>query len=1089
MKPLTLGILLTTISFTGIWLLPARDKQPAPSLRPPKPATVGHPSFLSPHFKPIVLLKDTLFVANTPADTVDVINTKNGRFIKRIPVGIDPVSIAIRPDGKEVWVSNHISDSVSVIDTNPASPTSLHVIATIQDFDPQKRATRFDEPVGIAFADNKKAYVALSSENKIAVVDVASRKVTKHLSIPAQDPRAIAVKNGKLYVLPFESNNKTQLSGGYKIDGDLVTFDAHQHSIAHNNILSLGHVVDIVKHPRVPDKDLFIYDTETDRLVETVDTLGTLLFGLTVDSGGSVFVAQIDARNDANGRSGTKKHGLTQLENRPFLNQITRVDFQKNAAQKPRFLDLEPLPPKQPDPKHTYASPFAIELSPDEKILIATAAASDKLFTVDPDSGKVLGEVKVDSVPRGIALKSNSKGQLSQAWVLNAVANSISLVDVSNPAKPVLKTTIPLDDPPPPVFKRGRIAFNTAFASSTASFACASCHPDGHTDQLLWVLKTPIVSGGNQIQPRSTMPIRGLRDTAPFHWDGIPGDPYGGNNSAKIHGHTPPNSDPDNPESSARHLIDGGLASTMLLDGDTRKNDEGKDGLLSKKERDDMARFLLSVPYPPSQRRAYDNVLSKRAEDGFELFHIKGNHEDKPQPNVCGDCHRMPFLVSTNTPGSGMDAPTWRGAYDRFLILPQGRLNIIDFDFYRRFAEKGIPERDMWRLSWRGKPRFDPVWEMVLEGSTGYSGSFARQLTLNHHTVGQALTHDLLPALESSAKEGAVVLQVDALFFKGKKPIPLTLQFQNDRYFQIDGERLNFTREQLLDLAEKGSFTGTLTARHGSQSGFTFHQPALWTLSALHKQSGRQHFPILTQDQKSMSLNARHVTKEALVIVNGRRVPATIKKEEAESITIKLDSLPPNGINFLQVQNARGLFSNDFIFHVADKTGDTAKSLPENPDQLRNRLERVIASGSLPGIRNLLKSGDIINRRHSENGMTPLSSAAFHGKAKVSALLLKHKADLKRTNRDGNTALHLAAFMCQTEIVHLLLKNGASVTTRNHRREAPIDTIAGEWSEGLGDFYQVLINSADLDLDLATVQKQRPQIANILRRHSNSLKK
>jgi YVTN family beta-propeller protein len=441
----------------------------------PPPSAI--PSFLSPHFKPIALLKDTLFVANTPADTVDVINTKNGRFIKRIPVGIDPVSIAIRPDGKEVWVSNHISDSVSVIDTNPASPTSLHVIATIQDFDPEKRATRFDEPVGIAFADNKKAYVALSSENKIAVVDVASRKVTKHLSIPAQDPRAIAVRNGKLYVLPFESNNKTQLSGGYKIDGDLVTFDAHQHSIAHNNILSLGHVVDIVKHPRVPDKDLFIYDTETDRLVETVDTLGTLLFGLTVDSMGSVFVAQIDARNDANGRSGTKKHGLAELENRPFLNQITRVDFQKNAAQKPRFLNLEPLPPKQPDPKHTYASPFAIELSPDEKTLIATAAASDKLFTVDPDSGKVLGEVKVDSVPRGIALKSNSKGQLSQAWVLNAVANSISLVDVSNPAKPILKTTIPLDDPTPPVFKRGRIAFNTAFASSTASFACASCHP------------------------------------------------------------------------------------------------------------------------------------------------------------------------------------------------------------------------------------------------------------------------------------------------------------------------------------------------------------------------------------------------------------------------------------------------------------------------------------------------------------------------------------------------------------------------------------------------------------------------------------
>lgn len=1075
MKPLFFGLLGAVLSLTGIWLVPARDKQPASPLPPPRPATVGHPSFLSPHFKPIVLLNDTLFVANTPADTIDVINTKNGKFVKRIPVGIDPVSLALRPDGKELWVSNHISDSVSVIDTDSASPTRLHVIATIQDFDEKKRATNFDEPVGIAFANNQKAYVALSSENKIAVIDVASRKVTKHLSIPAQDPRAIAVKNGRLYVLPFESNNKTQLSGGYKVDGDLVTFDAHQHSIANNNILSLGHVVDIVKHPRVPDKDLFVYDTETDQLVETVDTLGTLLFGLTVDSKGSVFIAQIDARNDANGRSGTKKHGLAELENRPFLNQITRVDFQKNAAKKPRFLNLEPLPPNQPKRDETYATPFAIELSPDEQTLIATAAAADKLFTVDPNSGEVLGQVKVESVPRGIALKSNS-----QAWVLNAVSNSVSLVDVSDPAKPILKTTIPLDDPTPPQFKRGRIAFNTAKASSTASFACASCHPDGHTDQLLWVLKTPIVSGGNQIQPRSTMPIRGLRDTAPFHWDGIPGDPYGGNNSAKIYGHSPPNSDPDNPESTTRHLIDGGLASTMLLDGDSTKNDEGKAGLLSKQERDDMAAFLLSVPFPPSQKRAYDNVLSKRAEDGFELFHIKGNHEGAPKPNVCGDCHRMPFWVSTNTPGSGMDAPTWRGAYDRFLILPQGRLNIIDFDFYRRFAERGIPERDMWKLSWKSKVRFDPVWEMVLEGSTGYSGSFARQLTLGKDTVDQHLTTDLLMALEASAHEEAVVLQVDALFPKQKAS--LTLQFQKGRYFQNDGERRNFTREQLIDFAKKGEFVGTFTGRHGSRSGFTYPQPALWTLSALHAQSGRQDFPVLFPGNKTMQINARHVTEEAHVIINGRRVPATIKPGKEESLSIELEKLPPKGLHFLQVQNARGLFSNDFIFHVTDKAEDAAALTNKDPALLRNQLEGLIAGGRMLAIRNLLNQGDIINLRHSDNGMTPLASAAYHGKAKVTALLLENKADIKKTNRDGNTALHVAAFMCRREVVEILLKHGASTTARNHRRESPLDTVTGEWSKGLADFYQYLSTSAGLGLDLKMIQKQRPQIAELLQK-------
>ena len=70
------------------------------------------------------------------------------------------------------------------------------------------------------------------------------------------------------------------------------------------------------------------------------------------------------------------------------------------------------------------------------------------------------------------------------------------------------------------------------------------------------------------------MPIRGLRDTAPYHWDGIPGDPYGGNNSANIHGSDPPNTDVDDPASTTRHLIDGGLAATMSMVGDETTNDE-----------------------------------------------------------------------------------------------------------------------------------------------------------------------------------------------------------------------------------------------------------------------------------------------------------------------------------------------------------------------------------------------------------------------------------------------------------------------------------------------------------------------------------
>ncbi|MFL2847118.1 MAG: YncE family protein, partial [Pseudohongiellaceae bacterium] len=233
-----------------------------------EPTQIGHPSFVSPHASPIAVNNSLVFVANTPADTVDVIDSQTRDVIARVDVGVDPVSIARRPDGNEVWVSNHISDSVSVIDTDESSPTFLNVIATIQEFDTARKATSFDEPMGIAFASNEKAYVALSSDNQIAVIDVASREVTKRLTITAQDPREIVVRDGKLYVIPFESNNQTQLSGGaaQDIDGDLVTFDIFEHSIRNNSKLSLGHVIDVIKHPDMPDRDLYVFDTETDEL-------------------------------------------------------------------------------------------------------------------------------------------------------------------------------------------------------------------------------------------------------------------------------------------------------------------------------------------------------------------------------------------------------------------------------------------------------------------------------------------------------------------------------------------------------------------------------------------------------------------------------------------------------------------------------------------------------------------------------------------------------------------------------------------------------------------------------------------------------
>ena len=1057
---------------------------------PQIPVDTGHPAFMSPHASPIAVRGGLVYVTNTPSDTVDVIDSSSRAIVARVNVGINPVGIAVRPDGKEVWVANHISDSVSVIDSDSASPTYLQVVSTIQDFDPDTKSTRFDEPVGIAFANNEKAYVSLSSENKIAVIDVEKREVVKHLSINAQDPRAIQVRGERLYVLPFESNNQTQLSGGAKdkIDGKLVTFDIWDHSVSNNNVLSIGHRVDIVKHPRVPDRDLFVFDTKTDNLVETVNTLGTLLYGLSVDSKGRVYIAQTDARNDVNGRAGTKKQGLAELDNRAFLNRITRVEFGSETAPSPTLIDLEPLPPVDPAPGLALATPSAIQVSHDDATLIATASGSDKLFTVNANDGNVIGRVDVGAVPEGVALESSSDGKPSQAWVLNAAANTVSQVDLSDLANPKVSATITLEDPTHPAVKRGRIAFSTASASTTGTFSCASCHPDGHTDQLLWVLKTPIVTGGDQIMPRSTMPVRGLRDTAPFHWDGIPGDPYGGNNSAHVYESVESNSSVDRPESTTRHLVDGGLGSTMMRVGDDTVNDEGKAGKLTAAERDDMAKFLLSVPYPPAQRRAYTNELSANAAQGFKLFHIDGDNDpSKPQPNRCGDCHRMPFLVSTNTPGTGMDAPTWRGAYDRWLILPQGRLNVIDLDFYARVAQQGTPEKSVWQFSWAGRERFNPVWDMVLEGSTGFSGAFARQVTLNVQSAKTVFTKEMLETLEGAARDGSIVLQGEGVLIDEGKAASMEFQFdpslEGGVYVSRSDDRQFLSQTKLISLASEGRFVGTFTARLGKNVDYDTPQPALWTLGPIESQRGKQEFPVLFDGIQVMTLSGRHILDNAQIVVDGHRVDGSIRRD-GETLRVELVTLPPLGMHFLQIQNPEGLQSNEFIFKVVDGASrviEKRRTQERAYASIRNALGDAIAKGELAEVKKILGGGRQINARRPEGGTTPLSNAALHGHLDIVKYLIERGAYVEATNDDGNTPLHVAAFLCRTEIVHALLENGSVPTTKNKRGESPIDVVSGDWNQGLADFYSSLSQSLKLNIALETMKAERPRIAEILR--------
>ena len=70
---------LTGMVGVGLLLTTFADSRAQPS-----DDDVGHPTFMSPHAAPIVLSGGRVFVANTPADTLDVIDASTLAVVARV---------------------------------------------------------------------------------------------------------------------------------------------------------------------------------------------------------------------------------------------------------------------------------------------------------------------------------------------------------------------------------------------------------------------------------------------------------------------------------------------------------------------------------------------------------------------------------------------------------------------------------------------------------------------------------------------------------------------------------------------------------------------------------------------------------------------------------------------------------------------------------------------------------------------------------------------------------------------------------------------------------------------------------------------
>ena len=96
-----------------------------------------------------------------------------------------------------------------------------------------------------------------------------------------------------------------------------------------------------------------------------------------------------------------------------------------------------------------------------------------------------------------------------------------------------------------------------------------------------------------------------------------------------------------------------------------------------------------------------------------------------------------------------------------------------------------------------------------------------------------------------------------------------------------------------------------------------------------------------------MTISGRHIQEGAHLIVDGRRVSGTVTSQRGAfydmDITVELETLPPEGMHFLQIQNPEGMFSNDFIFHVTHaKTDDVSSTSSQKPTNDTDFLKRVL---------------------------------------------------------------------------------------------------------------------------------------------------
>jgi YVTN family beta-propeller protein len=667
----------------------------------------GEPSFLafeSGPVRPMALSADgkTLYVVNTPDGHLEVYNVFPTGMIRShsIPVGLEPVAVAVHPSGL-VFVVNHLSDSVSIID-----PATGRVERTLLVGD-EPRDILFAGPSdsrifittahrGQHLMDPSLAEVGGSGDPQLTTEGIGRADVwvfdigdlgssiggtpLQILNFFGDTPRALArsADGTKVWVAIHFSGNKTAaVNEGFVCDGFSQTtgclianaipapggvpgpsqnFEGFQAPevglIAKEDSAGifrdvLGRDWDIYVRFSLPDRDVFEINTTTLKQTQAHSGVGTTIFNMIVNpTNGKIYVSNTDSQNLTQFEGPGLFSGST-VQGRLAEARITVIDGTSvNPRHLNKHLDYGALAGTMafdPNAKdHSLATPLEMAISSDGATLYVSAYGSSKIGVIPTAALEADSFDPVAASPGYIDVTGGGPAGLildeanDRLFVYTRFDNGVSTIDLTSGLEK-FHFNFPNQEPFEVVDGRPFL-YDAQLTSGNGEASCSSCHIFGDLDHLGWDLGNP-----DDMLKSSPMTILG----------GVPPPP--GLNGVGLTNVFHPMKGPMTTQT-LRGMQNGGAMhwrgdrSNGFFGTDATDEDQsfrnfivafeglvGRDGLISNVDMQRFADFALSLVLPPNPIRPLDNQLGASAAAGRTFY----NNTPVDAGLTCEFCHTL----------------------------------------------------------------------------------------------------------------------------------------------------------------------------------------------------------------------------------------------------------------------------------------------------------------------------------------------------------------------------------------------------------------------------------------------------------------